>query len=292
MATMRTIAAHVVTAAMTLVLVWAWFGGHPGSRRPTPLAQIPRAPAPIGGSRPRPAEPGAGTYQLPAVAPPALPPDLVKCIEADEQINIRVYAAVNKSVVNITTESEAGGPLRRRDVHRHGLGVRHRQPGAHPDQLPRRRGGRGGPATSRSRSSTARPTMRGSSAPTRRTTWRSSRSRPRSEKLFPVALGDSSRLLVGQKILALGNPFGLERTLTSGIISSLDRSLRAKNGRTIKGIIQTDAAINPGNSGGPLLNSQGRGDRHEHGDHQPGRPVGGDQLRRADQRDRRGSSGR
>ena len=64
--------------------------------------------------------------------------------------------------------------------------------------------------------------------------------------------------MVGQKILALGNPFGLERTLTSGIVSSLDRSLKAKNGRMIKGIIQTDAAINPGNSGGPLLNSAAR----------------------------------
>src|SRR6185437_15183796 len=77
------------------------------------------------------------------------------------------------------------------------------------------------------------------------------------DNISPVALGDSAPLLVGQKILALGNPFGLERTLTTGIISSLDRSLRAKNGRMIKGIIQTDAAINPGNSGGPLLNSRG-----------------------------------
>ena len=78
------------------------------------------------------------------------------------------------------------------------------------------------------------------------------------DQLVPLPLGDSSRLLVGQKVLALGNPFGLERTLTTGIISSLDRSMRAKNGRTIKGIIQTDAAINPGNSGGPLLNSRGQ----------------------------------
>ena len=78
------------------------------------------------------------------------------------------------------------------------------------------------------------------------------------EKLIPVSFGDSSRVLVGQKIMALGNPFGLERTLTTGIISSLDRSLKAKNGRMIKGIIQTDAAINPGNSGGPLLNSRGQ----------------------------------
>jgi S1-C subfamily serine protease len=76
-------------------------------------------------------------------------------------------------------------------------------------------------------------------------------------QLSPLVLGDSSGLLVGQKVLALGNPFGLERTLTTGIISSLDRSIKAKNGRTIKGIIQTDAAINPGNSGGPLLNSRG-----------------------------------
>ena len=77
------------------------------------------------------------------------------------------------------------------------------------------------------------------------------------EQLIPLNLGDSSGLLVGQKVLALGNPFGLERTLTTGIISSLDRSIKAKNGRTIKGIIQSDAAVNPGNSGGPLLNSRG-----------------------------------
>jgi S1-C subfamily serine protease len=78
------------------------------------------------------------------------------------------------------------------------------------------------------------------------------------DKLHPVSLGDSSKVLVGQKIMAIGNPFGLERTLTTGIVSSLDRSLKAKNGRMIKGIIQTDAAINPGNSGGPLLNTRGQ----------------------------------
>jgi S1-C subfamily serine protease len=78
------------------------------------------------------------------------------------------------------------------------------------------------------------------------------------ESLFPVPLGSSASLLVGQRVLAIGNPFGLERTLTTGIISSLDRSLPARRTqRTIKSIIQIDAAINPGNSGGPLLDSRG-----------------------------------
>ena len=78
------------------------------------------------------------------------------------------------------------------------------------------------------------------------------------ESLIPVTFGDSTRLRVGQRVFAIGNPFGLERTLTTGIISSLNRSLPARNHRTIKSIIQIDAAINPGNSGGPLLDSRGR----------------------------------
>ena len=78
------------------------------------------------------------------------------------------------------------------------------------------------------------------------------------ESLFPVALGESTRLKVGQRVLAIGNPFGLERTLTVGIVSSLNRTIRSSNQRKIQGIIQTDAAINPGNSGGPLLDSHGR----------------------------------
>lgn len=77
------------------------------------------------------------------------------------------------------------------------------------------------------------------------------------EKLYPCMLGTSQGLKVGQKVLAIGNPFGLDRTLTTGIISSLGRTLKTESGRLVNGIIQTDAAINPGNSGGPLLNSKG-----------------------------------
>ncbi len=76
-------------------------------------------------------------------------------------------------------------------------------------------------------------------------------------KLHLVPLGSADDLHIGQKVLAIGNPFGLDRTLTCGIISGLGRPLKAANGRTIDNVIQTDASINPGNSGGPLLNANG-----------------------------------
>ena len=77
------------------------------------------------------------------------------------------------------------------------------------------------------------------------------------KKVTSLRLGDSDNIQVGQKVLAIGNPFGLEGTLTTGIVSSLGRDLRDETGRELQGLIQTDAAINPGNSGGPLLDSQG-----------------------------------
>ncbi|MFL5973660.1 MAG: S1C family serine protease, partial [Solirubrobacterales bacterium] len=74
----------------------------------------------------------------------------------------------------------------------------------------------------------------------------------------PLALGDSSQLQIGQSAIAIGSPFGLEGTLTTGIVSALHRQIQSPSGQTIDGAIQTDAAINPGNSGGPLLDSAGR----------------------------------
>lgn len=81
---------------------------------------------------------------------------------------------------------------------------------------------------------------------------------PPKEGLTVIQFSDSDKLVVGQKVLAIGNPFGLDRTLTTGVISGLQRPIRARNDRPIEGAIQTDASINPGNSGGPLLDKFGQ----------------------------------
>jgi S1-C subfamily serine protease len=80
---------------------------------------------------------------------------------------------------------------------------------------------------------------------------------PSAHSLAPATLGDASTLRVGDSVLALGNPFELEGTLTQGIVSGLNRTFAEDNNTTLTGMIQTDAAVNPGNSGGPLLDSQG-----------------------------------
>jgi|SRR5689334_1710425 len=77
------------------------------------------------------------------------------------------------------------------------------------------------------------------------------------DQLDPLTLGDSTKVRVGDPVVAIGNPFGLDRTVTSGIVSALQRQIEAPNGFSISHVIQTDAAINPGNSGGPLINASG-----------------------------------
>jgi S1-C subfamily serine protease len=77
------------------------------------------------------------------------------------------------------------------------------------------------------------------------------------DSLHPLSLGDSSNIQVGDPVVAIGNPFGLDRTVTSGIVSALQRQIQAPNGFSISHVIQTDAAINPGNSGGPLIEAEG-----------------------------------
>ena len=81
---------------------------------------------------------------------------------------------------------------------------------------------------------------------------------PADMELKTIAFGDSSSLKVGQRVIAIGNPFGLERTMTTGIVSGLGRPIQNSNNRIIRDMVQTDAAINPGNSGGPLLDTNGK----------------------------------
>ncbi len=250
---------HALTAFLTVMLVAVIFGDRFGLRRRPPLNQIPgrsRSQAPPLPEPVAPSSPALPGQNAPN-APPPLPDDVLSDLDPDERNNVRVYNAANKSVVNITTEAEVSGffgddtstgtgsgfvidkqghiltnfhVIHENDASRVSIQVKLFDGSAHEAKII------GADVTNDVAVLLIRVPQ---------------------EKLFPVKLGDSAGVMVGQKILALGNPFGLERTLTSGIISSLDRSIKAKNGRMIKGIIQTDAAINPGNSGGPLLNSRG-----------------------------------
>lgn len=172
----------------------------------------------------------------------------------EEAVNVAVYEAVNRSVVNISSKGVRGGLLL--EVQAEGAGS-----GAVLDKL-------GNIVTNYHVVQGARSiqvtlfngneyeaTMVGADPLNDLAVIRIEAP---AEELHPVTLGDSRRLRVGMKVYALGNPFGLERTLTTGIISSLNRSLQIHGNWTIKSIIQIDAAINPGSSGGPLLDSQGR----------------------------------
>ena len=183
------------------------------------------------------------------------PPVGVRSFTAEEQTNIAVYEAGNRSAVNINTKatvaagfflmevpSEGAGSGVVLDGQGHILTNFHVVQGAREIQVLLHDGSDHAARIVGVDPATDVAVLRIDAPPA---------------SLQPAAFGTSHDLRVGQRVFAIGNPFGLERTLTTGIISSLNRSLPTKTGRTIKSIIQTDAAINPGNSGGPLLDSSG-----------------------------------
>jgi S1-C subfamily serine protease len=216
--------------------------------RPAITQTAPRAMRVV---RPAEAEAAAKPSELRVVALDASVEDFT----SEERVNIAVYDKVNRSVVNITTRaaradaffmfevpSEGSGSGSVLDKHGHILTNYHVIAGAREMAVTLYNG------------ETYDATLVGLDPLNDIAVLRIAAP---DDTLFPVLLGDSTRLRVGQKIYAIGNPFGLERTMTVGIISSLNRSLPARSGRTMKSIIQIDAALNRGNSGGPLLNSRG-----------------------------------
>ncbi|MCX7418258.1 MAG: trypsin-like peptidase domain-containing protein [Planctomycetia bacterium] len=189
-------------------------------------------------------------------APTNLPPVYNReGLTPDESVNVAVYEAINKSVVNINTKSTHSAALIF-DVHAEGTGS-----GSIIDKL-------GHVVTNFHVIADANDVVvtlydgkqydASFVGADPENDCAVIRIKAPPDMLHPVALGDSNKLRVGMRCFAIGNPFGLERTLTSGVISSLDRSLQIRGNRSVKQIIQIDASINPGNSGGPLLDTHGR----------------------------------
>lgn len=193
----------------------------------------------------------------PAAQPEQPPAGVLDSLTPDERINVMVYQQVNRSVVNINTKGVAGNALLVFEIVAEGEGSGsvidrsghiltnyHVVEGAQKISVTLFDG------------QTYDARLVGGDPDTDVAVLKIDAP---AESLFPVAIGHSGNLLVGQRVFAIGNPFGLERTLTTGIISSLNRSLPGRRGRrSLRAIIQIDAAINPGNSGGPLLDSHGR----------------------------------
>ncbi|MBI3465182.1 MAG: trypsin-like peptidase domain-containing protein [Planctomycetes bacterium] len=220
-----------------------------------------------GGAAPSQAQ-AAGQRPKPATTEPAGPeqrrsnPNIPEPLDLspDERINIEVYEKANRSVVNITTkvrsedfpffaelQEEGSGSGCVYDREGHIITNNHVVEDAVHNH--------GNITVTLYDSSPYEAEVVGTDPPNDVAVLRI---RAPKENLFPVELGDSSNLKVGLRVFVIGNPFGLDRTLTTGIISSLNRELPVNKRRTIKGIIQTDAAINPGNSGGPLLDKHAR----------------------------------
>ena len=231
---MRSLLLCTLSAAMGGGLVLA-------AARPGPPAAFAQLPAP--GSATLPAPGGAAGRTNPGVTP-------------EEAVRIAVYRSANRGVVNVTTtetrrdrfallefEAEGSGSGAVVDRRGHVLTNLHVVEGADAVEVTLY-DGESYPATVVGADPVGDLAVLKIDAP--------------AESLFPIPVGGSANLQVGQSVFAIGNPFGLERTMTAGIISSLNRDLKIRGGRTVRGIVQTDAAVNPGNSGGPLLDSRGR----------------------------------
>ncbi len=193
--------------------------------------------------------------QLPGVPPRPAAPDPLAHLTPEERVNVSVYEKGSLSVVNISTRaargdgllmfepSEGAGSGCVLDRRGHILTNHHVIDGADEIQVTLADGGTYDAKLVGSDPNNDIAVIK-IDAP--------------AKLLSPVTYGDSSHLLVGQRVYAIGNQFGLERTFTTGVVSYLNRTLRSRNRRLIKSIIQFDAAINPGNSGGPLLDSRGQ----------------------------------
>ena len=226
----------------------AWFGGP--AVEPQSAAQEP-AWSPAQGS-PAPAGPAASPAATPGAQDQVSAADLQQ-LTPDEQVNVLVYQNVNRSVVNINTKGERSfwGAVQEGEgsgsvIDRQGHILTNFHVILDAKQI----------TVTLFDGNDYQAQIVGKDAATDVAVLKISAP---PDLLYPVPFGNSANLLVGQKVFAIGNPFGLERTLSTGIISSLNRSLPAKvTARTIKSVIQIDAAINPGNSGGPLLDSHGQ----------------------------------
>jgi S1-C subfamily serine protease len=203
-----------------------------------------------------PAAPAA--LQPPAAVQPATPgaASPLDTLTPEERVNIFVYQQVNRSVVNINTEAVTGNLLLIEAISKgQGSGIVIDRVGHILTNFHVIEGASQVSVTLFDGKSYAAKLVGGD--PDTDVAVLKIDAPP--DSLYPVTFGSSTNLLVGQRVFAIGNPFGLDRTLSTGIISSLDRSLPSRHGgRSLKSIIQLDAAINPGNSGGPLLDSHSR----------------------------------
>jgi len=199
--------------------------------------------------------PATATPVVIVVTPTPLPEQALQAVDVEEQVFINVYGRVGPSVVHITSRSQVfdffRGPVPREGtgsgfiLDKEGRIVTNYHVIANADEV----------EVVLADGTAATAQVIGADAYYDLAVLQI---QVEPNRLHPVELGNSSDLRVGQRVIAIGNPFGLDRTLTTGVISALGRTIERENGQSLGEAIQTDAAINPGNSGGPLLDSRGR----------------------------------